>query len=307
MAIKGKLLGGMIGCALGPWGALAGAGVGHLFDAAHETLDPHRAVLRALSGIAQSNGPITPKERRFLEQFIRLMFSEISSVNQSELLEETIKKPASPKKAVSLLKDQSPEIIRMVLFNGLSIAGADGGIDDHESNWIIDFAERAGLPPEEVGTLFDLFNRTNSQRRRQIAALEQLGLQEGASEAAIRSAYRKLANDYHPDKLTQIPANIRALAEDKMKQLNAAYRILQGGDEVLLEELEGWSLDDQRLQSGRYLTGGQVVKCLCCGMNNRLPPQNQILQARCGQCFVYLLLPDEVARRSEWIKSPNKG
>jgi curved DNA-binding protein len=47
-----------------------------------------------------------------------------------------------------------------------------------------------------------------------------LEIPEGASEAEIKKAYRKLARQYHPD------VNKDAKAEDKFKEINAAYEIL---------------------------------------------------------------------------------
>lgn len=47
-----------------------------------------------------------------------------------------------------------------------------------------------------------------------------LGVAQGASEADIKKAYRKLARQYHPD------INKEAGAEEKFKEVNAAYEIL---------------------------------------------------------------------------------
>ncbi|MDF1874322.1 DnaJ domain-containing protein [Sulfurimonas sp. SAG-AH-194-I05] len=47
-----------------------------------------------------------------------------------------------------------------------------------------------------------------------------LEINEGASEAEIKKAYRKLARQYHPD------VNSDAGAEDKFKEINSAYEIL---------------------------------------------------------------------------------
>ncbi|MCD6259219.1 MAG: DnaJ C-terminal domain-containing protein [Sulfurimonas sp.] len=49
---------------------------------------------------------------------------------------------------------------------------------------------------------------------------ETLEISEGASEAEIKKAYRKLARQYHPD------VNKDKGAEDKFKEINAAYEIL---------------------------------------------------------------------------------
>src|SRR5690606_29591200 len=53
---------------------------------------------------------------------------------------------------------------------------------------------------------------------------EVLGCQKGADEAALKSAYRKLAMQYHPDRN---PGN--AEAEAKFKEINEAYDTLKDG------------------------------------------------------------------------------
>ena len=51
-----------------------------------------------------------------------------------------------------------------------------------------------------------------------------LEINEGASEAEIKKAYRKLARQYHPD------VNKDEGAEDKFKEINSAYEILSDKD-----------------------------------------------------------------------------
>ena len=51
---------------------------------------------------------------------------------------------------------------------------------------------------------------------------EVLGLQKGASPDDIKSSYRRLAKEYHPDRN---PDN-RAEAEEKFKELSEAYEVL---------------------------------------------------------------------------------
>ncbi|WP_459945903.1 DnaJ domain-containing protein [Desulfocastanea catecholica] len=50
-----------------------------------------------------------------------------------------------------------------------------------------------------------------------------LGLENGASKEEIKKAYRKLSMQYHPDKVRHLGDEFRAVAEDKMKEINAAY------------------------------------------------------------------------------------
>lgn len=53
---------------------------------------------------------------------------------------------------------------------------------------------------------------------------EVLGIKPGASQDEIKSAYRKLIKQYHPDKFIDNP--LKNLAEEKMIEINEAYNAL---------------------------------------------------------------------------------
>ncbi len=50
-----------------------------------------------------------------------------------------------------------------------------------------------------------------------------LGLDPGADFASIKKAYRKLSMQYHPDKVAHLGDEFKGVAEEKMKEINAAY------------------------------------------------------------------------------------
>ena len=50
-----------------------------------------------------------------------------------------------------------------------------------------------------------------------------LGVEQGADFAAIKKAYRKLSMQYHPDKVAHLGDEFKGVAEEKMKEINAAY------------------------------------------------------------------------------------
>ncbi|MFN6997463.1 MAG: J domain-containing protein, partial [Aquincola tertiaricarbonis] len=54
------------------------------------------------------------------------------------------------------------------------------------------------------------------------AALEELGLRPGASEAEIKAAWRKLVSRWHPDR------NASRAAVEKMQRINQAFELLRG-------------------------------------------------------------------------------
>ncbi len=52
---------------------------------------------------------------------------------------------------------------------------------------------------------------------------EVLGVGPGAGDEEIAQAYKRKISEYHPDKVARMGDEIRALAERKSKEINAAY------------------------------------------------------------------------------------
>ncbi len=52
-----------------------------------------------------------------------------------------------------------------------------------------------------------------------------LGIEPNATDDQVKEAYRKLARKYHPDKYAD--GDLKELAEEKMKEVNAAYEEIQ--------------------------------------------------------------------------------
>ncbi|MBI4351357.1 MAG: DnaJ domain-containing protein [Elusimicrobia bacterium] len=55
---------------------------------------------------------------------------------------------------------------------------------------------------------------------------EVLGVSRDASAEEIKSAYRELANKYHPDKVSHLGEEFKAIAHERFKEIQAAYEAL---------------------------------------------------------------------------------
>ncbi|MEA3279695.1 MAG: DnaJ domain-containing protein [Thermodesulfobacteriota bacterium] len=53
-----------------------------------------------------------------------------------------------------------------------------------------------------------------------------LGIPRDAAEEQIKTAYRELANKYHPDKVLHLGEEFRELAEKRFKEIQKAYKEL---------------------------------------------------------------------------------
>ena len=61
-----------------------------------------------------------------------------------------------------------------------------------------------------------------------------------ATADEIRRAYRKRANECHPDRVRNLDTEIQALAQDKMTRINEAYQVLT--DSGRRHEYDQWLL-----------------------------------------------------------------
>ena len=56
---------------------------------------------------------------------------------------------------------------------------------------------------------------------------EILGVPVTAGLQEIKAAFRRLAKQYHPDKVQHLGEKLKALANEEMKQINEAYEYLK--------------------------------------------------------------------------------
>jgi DnaJ-domain-containing protein 1 len=69
------------------------------------------------------------------------------------------------------------------------------------------------------------YGQTSSALRSK-SAYEILGVNEGATLEEISEAYRKQARMNHPDKVANMAPEFQEMAEQRMKEINAAYQEL---------------------------------------------------------------------------------
>ena len=79
---------------------------------------------------------------------------------------------------------------------------------------------------------------------------EVLGVKPGASQEEIKSAYRKLVKQYHPDQYGDNP--LKNLAEEKLAEINKAYDMIKNNKQEEITDGKINSLFYRFSMSGRY-------------------------------------------------------
>jgi len=108
-----------------------------------------------------------------------------------------------------------------------------------------------------------------------------LGVSPNATDDEIKQAYRELARKYHPDKYRE--SDLADLAEEKMKEINAAYEEIQK-----LRKQPGAQDDSQN-------TGSQYGSSSSFGLIRTLINQGEIREAEHR-----LYAVPEASRNAEW-------
>ena len=246
MAFKGKIIGALIGSFAGPLGTILGGLIGHLFDKAQEereywqrvggrgyavTSDPiAQAQVNFISSlvglsiaVANVDGHVKVSQVEEIKEFFRdnLPFSGDDQALLQKIIDETVKNrnKLDIGTLCSYYRSVSTYEGRLLLVRLLfKIARADReGITKSEEVLISQIAYLLGLDEATYGSIKAEFYR-DEERVYRI-----LGVDKNASIEEIKSAYRKLASQYHPDKVANLGDEFVQLAEEKFKVIQDAY------------------------------------------------------------------------------------
>lgn len=112
-----------------------------------------------------------------------------------------------------------PQVLQMMIHLLFRIAMADGKFHPAEERYIKDVATIFNLSQMEFDQIKALFIKKND------GAYAILGVSANASDDQVKSAYKKLVIEYHPDKLMAkgVPEDFIKIANEKMSEINSAY------------------------------------------------------------------------------------
>jgi DnaJ like chaperone protein len=115
---------------------------------------------------------------------------------------------------------------------------ADGQVHPAEQALLLRVARLLGLAERDLAQLEAMLRAATSgasapggvsSQQRVADAYAVLGVTPDASDADLKSAYRKMIRENHPDKLASkgLPASMRAVAEARAREINAAYDLVK--------------------------------------------------------------------------------
>ncbi len=233
MSIWGKLIGGAAGFALGgPLGLLLGAVAGHVYDSskrspAESGADPTKqigftiAVIALGAKLAKADGVVSEDEIRAFRRVFKVAPEETQNVARVfNLARRSVAGYEPYARQVAGMFADNPVVLEELLGCLFFIAQADGTVAEEESAYLQNVARIFGFSDADFARL-----RAEHIGPDQADPYTILGIAHDTEDDAIKSAYRKLVRETHPDTLIAqgMPEEFIEVANDKLAAINAAY------------------------------------------------------------------------------------
>lgn len=184
-------------------------------------------LVNILVHIAKIDGQVTRAELNTITNFFRLnLHYEGDKLRWvEELIKEAHHSPTDLNDLLVRFKSQfayEPRLILLELIFQVIYAG-EKFVDPE-----VEVARRIALfldiTAHDMGTIHSRYTqRFRQQASEEERSCEVLGVSRGASFEEIKKAYRTLSMQYHPDKVGHLGDEFKQVAEEKMKEINAAY------------------------------------------------------------------------------------
>jgi DnaJ like chaperone protein len=248
MSWLGKMIGGTIGFAFGgPIGAVAGAVFGHAVVDKKEDryLESHpglhgsdeglssneqaqlvffTAVFSMLAKISKADGKVSQDEIKTIENFMKhdLQLDAASQQTAINIFRQAVNSSetfdAFAMQFYSVFRGQ-PNLIELMMDVLLRVSAADGTISPQEEAMLLSAVRIFRYSEADYARLK---SRYVKETNKYYAILK---CDENSSNEEIKRQYRKLATEYHPDKIEAkgLPEEFIKFANDKFREIQEAY------------------------------------------------------------------------------------
>jgi DnaJ like chaperone protein len=242
----GKAIGAALGMALGSYpGAMLGALLGHQFDQGLGDAVPgatpraqqlfFEVTFEVMGRVAKVDGRVSEEEIQIARRIMHAMQLKPDQVRRA--IDHFTAGKRSDYPMQQRLNDlaarigHQPELARAFVEIQVQAATGGGEIVASKRELLWQIAHRLGLNRVELAQIEAMLHARRQGSRPAghglslADAYRALGVESSADDKEIKTAYRRLMNQHHPDKLVSrgLPESMTAVAEERTQQIRAAY------------------------------------------------------------------------------------
>ena len=235
MGFIGKLIGTGLGFSFGgPLGALVGLGLGWLYDTAADSEiskgfnkrtpgDFIMSLLVLMAAVMKADGKVLKSELDFVKNYLVRQFGTDSASDALKMLRDLLKQDIPVREVCLQIKSGLDYASRLQLLHILyGIAKADQQVNQAEVRIIDEIAYYLGISNIDHQSIKSMFVKI-TPKNNVANDYKILGVSETATNDEIKKAYRRLAIENHPDKVSYLGEEFRKNAEEKFRKINDAY------------------------------------------------------------------------------------
>ena len=224
-----KWIAGGLGWAfLGPIGGIMGFVLGSIVDESQgqkasgysmtTTGSFVTSLLVLVAAVMKADEKLMRSELNYVKDYFVRNFGKESAEEAIQMLRDILKQNIPVKEVTGQIRANLDYSSRLQLLHFLyGVAGADGSIHQREQEIIEYIASGMGISDKDIQSIKSMFIEDTDY------AYRILELDSSASDQEVKKAYRKMANKYHPDKVSHLGEDFQQAANQKFQKVNEAY------------------------------------------------------------------------------------
>jgi DnaJ like chaperone protein len=218
-----KWLFGGLGWALGgPLGAIMGYAIGSMSAQKNTTTtrgDFSASMLVLFAAVMKADDELKKSELDFIKKFFVDNFGNQHAQQTMHIFKNILNQEINLAEVCSQINSNMDQASKSQLIHILfSLSKADNDIHKSEVDIINRISNLIGLTEKGYKSIKAMFIPNTK------ADYQMLGITESVTNQEIKIAYRKMAKQYHPDKVAHLGEDFTSFAENKFKSINDAYQ-----------------------------------------------------------------------------------
>lgn len=180
-------------------------------------------LLSLCSIVIKADGQVSQRELDYVRQYFLSTYGKEKANAIFRTFNDVIKKrEVSAQRICQYLNQRTRYEVRLQLLHFLfGIAQADGQVSSAEVNKLKELASYLRIGRIDFESIMAMFIKSADN------AYKILEIQKSATDDEVKKAYRNMAKKYHPDKVVTENEAIKKGAEEKFKEVQKAYEVIQ--------------------------------------------------------------------------------
>ena len=177
------------------------------------------SVLVLFAKVMKADGQLLKSELDYVKKFLRQQFGVQQTKELMVVFKDILDQEYPLKDVCRQIQRSMDHPSRLELIHILyGLSASDGHVHPDEVNVIQTIANYLNINNNDYESIKAMFARDEE------ASYRVLEISKSASDTELKRAFRKMANKYHPDKVSHLGKEMQKLAEEKFKAVNDAYQ-----------------------------------------------------------------------------------